>query len=50
MLAAVYARQATDQTGGADEQQSVARLVDHDRADASTTAGPRYDSALRSNW
>jgi Resolvase, N terminal domain len=29
MVAAVYARKSTDQTGVADEQKSVARQVDH---------------------
>ena len=32
MIAAVYARKSTDQTGIADEQKSVARQVEHGRA------------------
>ena len=32
MIAAVYARKSTEQTGVADEQKSVARQVDHARA------------------
>ena len=34
MTAAIYARKATDQAGVADEQKSVARQVEHARADA----------------
>src|SRR5215470_17827457 len=32
MIAAIYARKSTDQTGVADEQKSVARQVEHARA------------------
>jgi DNA invertase Pin-like site-specific DNA recombinase len=32
MIAAIYARKSTDQTGVADEQKSVARQVAHARA------------------
>lgn len=32
MIAAIYARKSTEQTGVADEQKSVARQVDHARA------------------
>ena len=32
MIAAIYARKSTDQTGVADEQKSVARQIDHARA------------------
>ncbi len=32
MLAAIHARQSTEQTGAADEAKSVARQVDHARA------------------
>jgi site-specific DNA recombinase len=32
MIAAIYARKSTDQSGIADEQKSVARQVDHARA------------------
>jgi DNA invertase Pin-like site-specific DNA recombinase len=32
MVAAVYARKSTDQSGVADDQKSVARQVDHARA------------------
>jgi len=31
MIAAIYARKSTDQTGVADEQKSVARQVEHAR-------------------
>ena len=31
MIAAVYVRKSTDQTGVADEQKSVARQIDHAR-------------------
>jgi DNA invertase Pin-like site-specific DNA recombinase len=39
MIAAIYARKSTDQTGVADEQRSVARQVEHARA-----------YALRKGW
>ena len=32
MLAAIYARKSTDQSGVSDEQLSVARQIDHGRA------------------
>jgi DNA invertase Pin-like site-specific DNA recombinase len=35
VIAAIYARKSTDQTGIADDQKSVARQVDHARAYAS---------------
>ena len=35
MIAAIYARKSTDQTGVADEQKSVARQIDHARQYAS---------------
>jgi DNA invertase Pin-like site-specific DNA recombinase len=31
MIAAIYARKSTDQTGVADEQKSIARQVEHAR-------------------
>ena len=34
MIAAIYARKSTEQTGVADEQKSVARQIEHGRADA----------------
>ena len=36
VIAAIYARRSTDQTGIADEQKSVARQVDHARGYAAT--------------
>ena len=36
MIAAIYARKSTEQTGVADEQKSVARQVDHARAYAAS--------------
>jgi DNA invertase Pin-like site-specific DNA recombinase len=32
MVAAIYARKSTDQTGVADEQRSVTRQIDHARS------------------
>ena len=32
MIATIYARKSTDQTGVADEQKSVARQIEHARA------------------
>jgi hypothetical protein len=32
MIAAIYARKSTEQTGVADEQKSVTRQIDHARA------------------
>ena len=32
MIAAIYARKSTDQTGADDEQKSVARQIEHARA------------------
>jgi hypothetical protein len=39
MIAAIYARKSSDQTGVADEQKSVARQIEHARA-----------FALRKGW
>ena len=36
MIAAIYARKSTDQTGVADEQKSVTRQIDHARAYATS--------------
>lgn len=44
MIAAIYARKSTEQTGVADEQKSVARQVDHARAYA-VGKGWRIDDA-----
>jgi DNA invertase Pin-like site-specific DNA recombinase len=42
MIAAIYARKSTDQSGVADEQKSVARQIEHARAYA-TAKGWRVD-------
>jgi DNA invertase Pin-like site-specific DNA recombinase len=36
MIAAIYARKSTEQTGVADEQKSVTRQIDHARAYATS--------------
>ena len=40
MIAAIYARKCTEQTGVADEQKSVARQIEHARRTPSARAGP----------
>ena len=44
MIAAIYARKSTEQTGVADEQKSVARQIEHARAYA-TRKGWTVDEA-----
>ena len=43
MIAAIYARKSTDQSGVSDEQRSVARQVEHARAYAAARAGRVLD-------
>lgn len=45
MIAAIYARKSTEQTGVADEQKSVARQVDHARAYATSKGMARRQRA-----
>ena len=40
MIAAIYARKSTDQTGMADEAKSVTRQIEHAKAYAERKAGP----------
>jgi DNA invertase Pin-like site-specific DNA recombinase len=40
VIAAIYARKSTDQTGVADEQKSVARQIDHARQYATRKGWP----------
>jgi hypothetical protein len=43
MIAAIYARKSTEQTGVADEQKSVACQVDHARQVGANAAGGTRD-------
>jgi len=48
MIAAIYARKSTDQSGVADEQKSVTRQIEQARAYASERAGPSLPSTSTS--
>jgi site-specific DNA recombinase len=46
MIAAIYARKSSDQTGVADEQKSVTRQIDHARAFAASKGWTLADEAI----
>ncbi len=45
MIAAIYARKSTDQSGVADEQKSITRQIEHARAYAVAKGWTNYQHA-----